>query len=105
MVPATINSTVTGMGLIALGEGVVLGIAYWVAGVSSPVLLGVITGFMALILGGGPLSFSRVSLYLVGSGNAMAGLVLFIWGQGEQFIVEKPLRTRLALGRASVRGG
>src|SRR5690606_35686622 len=80
VVPATINSTVTGMGLIALGEGVVLGLAYWVAGVPSPVLLGVVTGFMALIPGGAPLSFSLVSLYLVGSGEPMAGLGLFIWG-------------------------
>ena len=63
VVPATINSTVTGMGLIALGEGVVLGVAYWVAGVPSPVLLGVVTGFMALIPGGAPLSFTLVSLY------------------------------------------
>ncbi|HEY9573664.1 MAG TPA: AI-2E family transporter [Pusillimonas sp.] len=98
MVPATINSTVTGMGLIALGEGVVLGIAYWVAGVSSPVLLGVITGFMALIPGGAPLSFSLVSLYLVGSGHAMAGLGLFIWGTVELFIVDKTLRPRLVGG-------
>jgi predicted PurR-regulated permease PerM len=98
VVPATINSTVTGMGLIALGEGVVLGIAYWVAGVSSPVLLGVITGFMALIPGGAPLSFSLVSLYLVGSGHAMAGLGLFLWGTIELFIVDKTLRPKLVGG-------
>ncbi len=98
MVPATINSTVTGMGLIALGEGVVLGIAYWVAGVPSPVLLGVITGFMALVPGGAPLSFSLVSLYLVGSGHAMAGLGLFLWGTVELFIVDKTLRPRLVGG-------
>src|SRR5690606_29670078 len=85
VVPATINSTVTGMGLIALGEGLVLGVAYWVAGVPSPALLGVVTGFMALIPGGAPLSFSLVSLYLVGSGEAMAGLGLFIWGTVELF--------------------
>src|SRR5690606_25450309 len=95
VVPATINSTVTGMGLIALGEGVVLGLAYWVAGVPSPVLLGVVTGFMALIPGGAPLSFSLISLYLVGSGNAMAGLGLFLWGTIELFIVDKTLRPRL----------
>ncbi|HEY9280259.1 MAG TPA: AI-2E family transporter [Eoetvoesiella sp.] len=98
VVPATINSTVTGMGLIALGEGVVLGIAYWVVGVPSPVLLGVVTGFMALIPGGAPLSFSLVSLYLVGSGNAMAGLGLFLWGTIELFIVDKTLRPRLVGG-------
>jgi predicted PurR-regulated permease PerM len=98
VVPATINSTVTGMGLIALGEGVVLGIAYWVAGVSSPVLLGVVTGFMALIPGGAPLSFTLVSLYLVGSGDAMAGLGLFLWGTIELFIVDKTLRPQLVGG-------
>jgi len=98
VVPATINSTVTGMGLIALGEGVVLGIAYWVAGVSSPVLLGVATGFMALVPGGAPLSFTLVSLYLVGSGQAMAGLGLFLWGTIELFIVDKTLRPQLVGG-------
>ena len=98
VVPATVNSTVTGMGLIALGEGVVLGIAYWIAGVPSPALLGAITGFMALIPGGAPLSFSLVSLYLVGSGNTMAGVGLFLWGAIELFIVDKTLRPRLVGG-------
>lgn len=98
MVPATINSTVTGMGLIALGEGVVLGIAYWIAGVPSPVLLGVVTGFMALIPGGAPLSFTLVSIYLAGSGHPMAGLGLFMWGTVELFIVDKTLRPRLVGG-------
>ncbi|WP_035359618.1 AI-2E family transporter [Achromobacter insuavis] len=98
VVPATINSTVTGMGLIALGEGVVLGIAYWVAGVPSPVLLGVVTGFMALIPGGAPLSFTLVSLYLVGSGHMVAGIALMVWGSVELFIVDKTLRPRLVGG-------
>lgn len=98
VVPATISATVTGMGLIALGEGVVLGVAYWIAGVPSPVLLGVATGFMALIPGGAPLSFTLVSLYLVGSGNPVAGLGLFAWGSIELFIVDKTLRPRLVGG-------
>lgn len=98
VVPATVSATVTGMGLIALGEGVVLGVAYWIAGVPSPVLLGVITGFMAMIPGGAPLSFTLVSLYLVGSGHAIAGLALFAWGSIELFIVDKTLRPRLVGG-------
>lgn len=98
VVPATVNSTVTGMGLIALGEGVVLGIAYWIAGVPSPALLGAVTGFMALIPGGAPLSFTLVSLYLVGSGKTVAGIALFLWGAIELFIVDKTLRPRLVGG-------
>jgi len=98
VVPATISATVTGMGLIALGEGVILGLAYWIAGVPSPVLLGVVTGFMALVPGGAPLAFTLVSLYLVGSGKMVAGLALFAWGTVELFIVDKTLRPRLVGG-------
>ena len=54
IVPLTISSTVTGMAVIAIGEGIVLGVAYWFAGVPSPVTLGLITGVMALISGPGP---------------------------------------------------
>ncbi len=98
VVPATVSSTVTGMGLIALGEGLVLGVAYWIAGVPSPVLLGVVTGFMALIPGGAPLSFTLVSLYLVGGGHFAAGVGLFLWGSIELFIVDKTLRPHLVGG-------
>lgn len=98
VVPATVSATVIGMGLIAIGEGVVLGVAYWIAGVPSPVLLGVVTGFMALIPGGAPLSFTLVSLYLIGAGNMGAGLGLFAWGTVELFIVDKTLRPRLVGG-------
>ncbi len=98
VVPATISATVTGMGLIAIGEGLVLGVAYWIAGVPSPVLLGVVTAFMAMIPGGAPLSFTLVSLYLVGSGHQLAGFCLFAWGAVELFIVDKTLRPRLVGG-------
>lgn len=98
VVPATISSTVTGQTVIAIGEGVVLGIAYWLAGVPSPVTLGALTGIMALIPGGAPLSFTLVSLYLVGSGSTVAGVALFIWGSVELFIVDKTIRPKLVGG-------
>ncbi len=98
VVPATISSTVMGMTLIAIGEGIVLGIAYWIAGVPSPVTLGVITGVMALIPGGAPLSFTLVSLYLIASGSPFEGIALFAWGSTELFIVDKTLRPKLVGG-------
>jgi len=98
VVPATISSTVTGMTLIAIGEGIILGIAYWLAGVPSPVTLGVLTGIMALIPGGAPLSFTLVSIYLVASGSLFEGVALFIWGSVELFIVDKTVRPRLVGG-------
>jgi predicted PurR-regulated permease PerM len=98
IVPATISSTVTGMTLIAIGEGIVLGIAYWIAGVPSPVTLGVITGVMALIPGGAPLCFTLVSIYLVANGSYVAGGSLLAWGTVELFIVDKTVRPRLVGG-------
>ncbi|MFT3690235.1 AI-2E family transporter [Paenirhodobacter sp.] len=98
VVPATISATVTGMTLIAIGEGVVLGIAYWLAGAPSPVTLGVITGFMALIPGGAPLSFTLVSVYLVATGQTVPGIALFVWGTVELFTVDKTIRPVLVGG-------
>ena len=98
VVPLTISATVTGMTLIAIGEGVVLGIAYWIAGVPSPVTLGVITGILALIPGRAPLCFTLVSIYLVASGSALAGVLLFVWGAVELFIVDKTIRPVLVGG-------
>ncbi|HEY0296556.1 MAG TPA: AI-2E family transporter [Bordetella sp.] len=98
MVPATIGATVTGMSLIAIGEGVVLGAAYWIAGVPAHVLLAVITGFMALVPGGAPTAFTLVSLYLIGANHIAAGIGLLIWGAVELFIVDKTLRPRLVGG-------
>ncbi|WP_426124037.1 AI-2E family transporter [Pararhizobium sp. PWRC1-1] len=98
IVPLTISSTVTGMGIIAIGEGIVLGVAYWLAGVPSPVTLGIITGIMALVPGGAPLCFTLVSVYLVASGSMFAGGALFVWGTVELFIVDKTLRPRLVGG-------
>ncbi|MCB1444970.1 MAG: AI-2E family transporter [Rhizobiaceae bacterium] len=98
IVPLTISSTVMGMTMIAIGEGIVLGIAYWLAGVPSPVTLGILTGIMALIPGGAPLSFTLVSIYLVASGAPINGVALLAWGSTELFIVDKTLRPRLVGG-------
>ncbi|WP_442966940.1 AI-2E family transporter [Rhizobium sp. C4] len=98
IVPQTVSATVTGMTLIAVGEGVVLGVAYWLAGAPSPITLGVLTGIMALIPGGAPLSFTLVSLYLLGTGSPVAAVALFTWGTTELFIVDKTLRPRIVGG-------
>jgi predicted PurR-regulated permease PerM len=98
VVPATIASTVTGMTIIAVGEGIVLGTAYWLAGAPSPVTLGIITAVAAMIPGGAPLSFTLVSVYLVASGSIFQGLALLTWGSVELFIVDKTLRPKLVGG-------
>lgn len=98
IVPTLISSTVSGMVLIAIGEGIVFGIVYYFVGAPTPVTLAVITGVFALIPGGAPLSMTAVSLYLVGSGSTGNGIALFIWGAVQLFVVDKTIRPRLVGG-------
>src|SRR5690625_7798981 len=81
-----------------------LGIAYWIAGVPSPALLGAVTGFMALIPGGAPLSFTLVSIYRGSSGSLVAGSGLFRWGCMELFSVDRAWGARLVGGTARLGG-
>ena len=60
--------------------------------------LGALTGVMALIPGGAPLSFTLVSIYLAASGTPFAGLALFLWGSVELFVVDKTIRPKLVGG-------
>lgn len=96
--PLSVRGTALGLCSVALLEGIVLGIAYGIAGAPAPVLLGVVTGYMALIPGGAPLSFTLVSLLLLGQGHAGAALGLFCWGAFELFLVDKFIRPKL-IGR------
>ncbi|RJF95368.1 AI-2E family transporter [Noviherbaspirillum saxi] len=93
--PLSVRGTALGLCSVAILEGIVLGIAYAIAGAPAPALLGVITGYLALIPGGAPLSFTAVSLLLLGQGNAGAALGLFSWGAFELFLVDKFVRPKL----------
>ncbi|MFK3737685.1 AI-2E family transporter [Massilia sp. TN1-12] len=95
LLPLSVRGTALGLCSIALLEGIVLGAAYAIAGAPAPVLLAVITGYLALIPGGAPLSFTTVSILLLGQGNPGAALGLFSWGAIELFMVDKFIRPKL----------
>ncbi len=95
LLPLSVRGTALGLCSVALLEGVILGVAYAVAGAPAPVLLGVITGYLALIPGGAPLAFSAVSLLLLGQGHPGAAMGLFCWGAFELFLVDKFVRPKL----------
>lgn len=98
IVPTLVSSTVSGMVIIAIGEGIVFGVVYYFVGAPMPVTLGIITGIFALIPGGAPLSMTMVSLYLAGTGEYTHGIILFCWGGMQLFIVDKTIRPRLVGG-------
>ncbi len=54
VVGKTVRSVVYGILGTALAQGIVAGLGFWIAGVPSPLFLGLITFFLALIIPGGP---------------------------------------------------
>ncbi|MBY7649934.1 MAG: AI-2E family transporter [Candidatus Liberibacter europaeus] len=98
IIPKVIRSTVLGITVIAIGEGLILGSAYWMAGVQSHVALGVITAIMSMIPGGAPAACTIVSIYLAMKNNIFNAICLFSWGTIELFIVDKTIRPFLVGG-------
>lgn len=76
----TICGTVNGLVLVGIVEGVLLGIAYALAGLPSPAIWGAMTGLLAIIPFGMPALFGTASLILLAQGNQTAALLILIWG-------------------------
>jgi len=79
-VGVTVRAVVFGIVLTALAQGLLAGLGYWVAGVSAPVLWGVITALVSLIPFVGPVVWIGLSIGLLAHGETQAALGLFLWG-------------------------
>jgi len=95
---ASVRGTVSGLVLVGLGEGVLLGIAYAVAGVPHPALLGGLTALAAMIPFAAPLVFGVASLLLLSAGQAVAAAVLFGFGMVVLFVADHLVRPALIGG-------
>lgn len=77
---AAVRSTVNGLVVVGLGEGVVLGLVYAAFGLPQWVLLGTMTGILAAIPLGAGVVFTGCSLYLLAHGSVTAAIALFAIG-------------------------
>jgi predicted PurR-regulated permease PerM len=89
---STIRATVDGLVLVGLGEGALLGVAYAVAGVPHPVLLGLATGILAIIPFGAPLVLVGASLALIAQSSIAAGLSILLFGAIVVFVADHFVR-------------
>ena len=76
----SVHGTVDGLVLVGLGVGFVLGVAYAIAGVPHPTLLGAITAVAAMIPFGAPIVFGFAALLLLVQQSAIAAIDVFAWG-------------------------
>jgi predicted PurR-regulated permease PerM len=76
-----IRGTVFGTVIVALIEGTLIGAAYFVAGVSNPLLLGILTAAFAMLPLGAWLVFTAASLLLIAQGGSgLAAAAVFGFG-------------------------
>ena len=91
-----ILAVVQGSLVVAMVQGLLAGLAYWVVGVPFSVLWGVITGFFALLpIGGSALVSVPVSIYLFLQGETLRGIGLLIWSLGVVGMVDNILKPLL----------
>jgi predicted PurR-regulated permease PerM len=77
---STVRETVNGSLLIALGEGIVFGIAYAICGLPHPALLGALTGVLAIVPFGAPVVIGIAALILFIQSSPIAAIGLVISG-------------------------
>jgi predicted PurR-regulated permease PerM len=76
-------AVVHGSLVVAMLQGLLAGLAYWLTGVPFAVLWGVLTSFAALLpVGGSTLVSIPASIYLFVEGETVRGIILLIWSLG-----------------------
>jgi predicted PurR-regulated permease PerM len=76
----TTKAVVYGIVLTALVQAILAGLGYWAVGLEAPVLLGALTGLVALIPFGTPFVWGSAGVWLLLTGETMAGVGLLLWG-------------------------
>jgi predicted PurR-regulated permease PerM len=90
-----VRGTVNGLVLVGLAEGVLLGIAYMIAGLSHAVLFGLLTAVLATVPFGAPVVFIGCALYLFAQSQTTAAIALLVFGVLVTFVADHFVRPLL----------
>jgi predicted PurR-regulated permease PerM len=74
------RGVVYGIVLTAIAQGVFAGIGYWIVGLEAPILLGAVTTLFSMLPFATPFIWGGIGLWLILSGNTVAGVELLLWG-------------------------
>jgi predicted PurR-regulated permease PerM len=95
---ASVRGTVTGLVVVGIGEGALLGVAYVFAGVPHAALLGAITALAAMLPFCAPLTFGAAALWLLVHGSTSVAIALAVFGFVVVFVAEHFVRPILIGG-------
>ncbi len=86
------RATVVGIVLVAVGQGVVMGCIYGLAGAPHAILLGAATGMFAMVPFAAPIIFAVASCLLASQGAMVAAISVFVIGMVVLFIADHFIR-------------
>ena len=92
VVVRSVRGAVNGLVLVGLGVGVLMTVAYAVAGVPHPVALGLATGLFGMVPFGATVILALVAVYLLAVGATTAAIVLAVVGAIAIFIADHFVR-------------
>lgn len=95
---ASVHGTVDGLVLVGLGEGVLIGISYWLAGVPHPTLFGAATGIAAMIPLGAVTLYCVAALIVLANGSVGAAIGIAVFGSVVVFVADHAIRPALIGG-------
>jgi predicted PurR-regulated permease PerM len=94
----SIRGTVSGLVLVGLGEGIILGIAFWIGGVPHPTLFGLLTALVAMVPFGAGVAIAVAALVLVAMNKLVAAVAVVILGVIVTFVADHFVRPVLIGG-------
>jgi predicted PurR-regulated permease PerM len=97
---AAVHGTVSGLVLVGLAEGILLGIVYFAAGLPYPASFGAVTGVAAVIPFAAPVAYSLAGLYLFAVGNTFGAVLILVLGSVVVFVADHFVRPFLIGGAA-----
>lgn len=95
---AAIRGTVNGLVVVSFGEGLLLGLAYGVAGVPHPALFGLLTALLSAVPFGAVLAFGAAAASLAASGAIGPALAVAGFGAVVVFVADHFVRPALIGG-------
>jgi Ca2+-transporting ATPase len=98
----TVRAVVYGLVLAALGQGMMAGFGYYVAGVKAPVLFGAITALLALVPMGATLVWLPIGVMLILNDQLWPGIGLLLWGFLVVSTVDNVIRPLVISGASQV---
>jgi predicted PurR-regulated permease PerM len=88
----SVRGTVNGLVLVGLAEGLILGVAYWIAGVPHPALFGLFTALLAMVPFGAMVAIAAAALALLVADNFIAAMVITSIGLAVTFVADHFVR-------------